>query len=258
MTAPAGTKASLFATCIVDQLYPEVGVSVVRVLRRLGVKIDFPMDQTCCGQPLYNSGFTRQARSLARRVLHSFKNSDYVVVPSGSCAAMIRVFYLDLLRDDAALLQQARELSPRVYEFSEFLVKVLGIEDLAASYPGTAAYHPSCHLLRELEVREEPRRLLRHVQGLQLRELPQAETCCGFGGTFSVKFPHISQGMLDDKIANITATGADNVVSCDMSCLMHIAGALGRRGSGIEVRHLAQVLDQADGPPIGLYLQPEP
>jgi L-lactate dehydrogenase complex protein LldE len=249
VTAPAGTKAALFATCIVDQLYPKVGVSVVRVLRRLGVEIDFPMDQTCCGQPLYNSGFTRQARSLARRVLRSFKNSDYVVVPSGSCAAMIRVFYLDLLRDNAALLQQAQELSPRVYEFSEFLVKVLGVEDLGASYPGTAAYHPSCHLLRELEVREEPRRLLRHVRDLQLRELPQEETCCGFGGTFTVKFPHISQGMLDDKIANITATGADTLVSCDMSCLMHIAGALGRRGSEMNVRHLAQVLDQADGPP---------
>jgi L-lactate dehydrogenase complex protein LldE len=182
-------------------------------------------------------------------VLRSFKNSDYVVVPSGSCAAMIRVFYLDLLRGDAALLQQARELSPKVYEFSEFLVKVLGVEDLGASYPGTAAYHPSCHLLRELEVREEPRRLLRNVRDLQLRELPQAETCCGFGGTFTVKFPHISQGMLDDKIANITAAGADTLVSCDMSCLMHIAGALGRRGPGIEVRHLAQVLDPVAGPP---------
>jgi L-lactate dehydrogenase complex protein LldE len=162
---------------------------------------------------------------------------------------MIRVFYLDLLRDDAALLQQARELSARVYEFSEFLVKVLGVEDLGARYPGTATYHSSCHQLRELEVREEPKRLLRHVRDLQLRELPQEEACCGFGGTFTVKFPHISQGMLDDKIANITATGAGTLVSCDMSCLMHIAGDLGRRGSGIEVRHLAQVLDRVAGPP---------
>lgn len=237
-------KASLFVTCIIDQLYPQVGVSVVRVLRRLGVDVDFPLDQTCCGQPVYNSGFTRQGQQLAERVLRSFHHSQYVVVPSGSCTAMMRVLYLDLFKDEPELRQQARELSAKTYEFSEFLVKVLGVADVGASYQDTVTYHSSCHLLRELEVRDEPRQLLSKVQGLQLKELPQVESCCGFGGTFSVKYPHISEGMLADKVANIVATGANTLVSCDMSCLMHIGGGLSRQGLGIKVQHLAQVLDQ--------------
>ena len=241
------TKADLFVTCIIDQLYPEVGVSAVRVLRRLGVDLDFPADQTCCGQPLYNSGFTRQAKRLAHRVLRSFQDSEYVIVPSGSCAAMMRVFYQDLFREDQPWLQQAQTLAPKVYEFSEFLVKVLGVQEVGASYPGTVTYHSSCHLLRELEVRDEPRKLLRMVEGLRLEELPQGESCCGFGGTFAVKFPHISAGMLADKITNITSTGADTLVSCDVSCLMHIGGALGRERPDIKVRHLAQVLEQQEG-----------
>jgi L-lactate dehydrogenase complex protein LldE len=236
------TKASLFVTCVIDQFYPQVGVSVVRVLRKLGVDVDFPMAQTCCGQAVYNSGFTRQARQLALRVLDSFQNSQYIVVPSGSCAAMMRVFYLDLFEDDSHLLQ-AQELASKVYEFSEFLVKVLKIDDVGASYPGKAAYHPGCHLLRELEVREEPRRLLSKVSGLELVDLPQAEACCGFGGTFSVKYPHISEGMLTEKVSNLLSTNADTLVSCDMSCLMNISGALSRQGRDFKVRHLAQVLD---------------
>ena len=215
---------------------------MVRVLRRLGVEVDFPLDQTCCGQPLYNSGFTRQGRILAQRVLRTFGESRYVVVPSGSCAAMLRVSYLDLFRDDPALLCQARELSAKVYEFSEFLVKVLGVEELGASYPGTATYHPSCHLLREMEVREEPLKLLSRVDGLQMQELPQAEACCGFGGTFSVKFPHISEGMLSNKVNNVMSTGADTLVSCDMSCLMQIGGRLSRLGSRVRSLHLAELL----------------
>jgi L-lactate dehydrogenase complex protein LldE len=236
-------KASLFVTCIIDQLYPQVGVSVVRVLRRLGVDVDFPMAQTCCGQAVYNSGFTRQARQLALRVLDSFRNSQYVVVPSGSCAAMMRVFYLDLFGDESRWQPQAQELASKVYEFSEFLVKVLKVDDIEAVYPGKAAYHPSCHLLRELEVREEPRRLLGQVSGLELVDLPQAETCCGFGGAFSVKYPHISEGMLAEKVSNVQAANTDMLISCDMSCLMNISGALSRQGKNIKVRHLAQVLD---------------
>jgi L-lactate dehydrogenase complex protein LldE len=236
------TKASLFVTCVIDQFYPQVGVSVVRVLRKLGVDVDFPMAQTCCGQAVYNSGFTRQARQLALRVLDSFQNSQYIVVPSGSCAAMMRVFYLDLFEDDSHLLQ-AQELASKVYEFSEFLVKVLKIDDVGASYPGKAAYHPGCHLLRELEVQEEPPRLLSKVSGLELVDLPQAEACCGFGGTFSVKYPHISEGMLTEKVSNLLSTNADTLVSCDMSCLMNISGALSRQGRDFKVRHLAQVLD---------------
>ena len=237
-------KADLFVTCIIDQLYPQVGVSVVRVLRRLGVDLSFPEDQTCCGQPLYNAGYTRKARTLARRVLQSFRESEYVVVPSGSCAAMMRVFYLDLFRDDPEMLQRVELFSPKVYEFSQFLTSVLGVEDTGSTYHGTATYHPSCHLLREMEVRDEPQSLLRSVAGLEMKELPGAETCCGFGGAFSIKFPHISEGMLADKVENVVGAGADTLVSCDMGCLMQIGGGLSRQGSQIKVRHLAQVLDQ--------------
>ena len=238
------TKATLFVTCIIDQLYPQVGVSVVKVLRGLGVDVGFPMDQTCCGQPVYNSGFTHEARKLAQRVLQSFQDCRYVVVPSGSCTAMMRVFYQDLFRHDPELSEQARNLSGKVYEFSEFLVKVLGVEEVGAAYPGAVTYHPSCHLLREAEVREEPLKLLGRVQGLELRELSQAETCCGFGGTFAVKFPHISEAMLADKVHNVVDSGADTLVSCDMGCLMNIEGALSRQGSDIKVRHLSQILEQ--------------
>jgi L-lactate dehydrogenase complex protein LldE len=232
----------LYATCIVDQLYPEVGVSVVKVLRNAGVEVDFPKNQTCCGQPVYNSGFTREGRSLATRVLQQFKESEVVVVPSASCAAMMRVFYLDLFRDDPTLLDEARALSSKVYEFSEYLVDVLGVDNLGCSYSRTATFHSSCHQLRELQVQDQPRKLLGNVEGLELRDLPQADTCCGFGGTFSVKFPHISEGMLQDKVDAVRSTGADTLVSCDMSCLMQIGGALSRQKTGISVRHLAQVL----------------
>ena len=247
MASASPVSADLFVTCIIDQLYPQVGVSVVRVLRRLGVNVDFPSDQTCCGQPLYNSGYTRRARSLARRVLSTFRDSDYIVVPSGSCAAMMRVFYLDLFQDKPETLKLVKQFSPKVYEFSQFLVQVLGVQDTGSAYAGKATYHPSCHLLREMEVRDEPQQLLQPVSGLELSDLPQAEVCCGFGGTFSVKYPHISEAMLADKIDNVISTGADTLVSCDMSCLMNIDGGLSRRDSHVKVRHLAQVLDGSDG-----------
>ena len=239
----AGIRASLFVTCVIDQLYPQVGVSVVRVLRRLGVSVDFPSTQTCCGQPLYNSGFTRPAKQLARRVLQDFNSSRYIVVPSGSCAAMLRIFYLDLFEDDPDLRRQATHLAGRVYEFSQFLTDVLRVDPGQFHHSATATYHPGCHLLRELGVREQPPALLRQVSGLNLVDLPQAETCCGFGGAFSVKYPHISREMLAEKTAHIRATGADTLVSCDMSCLMHLGGGLSRQGAAIKVRHLAQILD---------------
>ena len=230
-------------TCIIDQLFPEVGVSVVRVLRRLGVSAGFPEGQTCCGQALYNSGFTREAREMAARTLDEFQSSDYVVVPSGSCSAMMRVFYLDLFEDDPALLARAESFSQRVYEFSEFLVNVLGVKEPGVAGSGSAVFHPGCHLLREMEVREAPQSLLRALPGLDVKELRNAETCCGFGGSFSVKLPHISEGMLRDKVSAIRESGANALVSCDMSCLMHIGGALRREAPDIEIRHLAQVLD---------------
>ncbi len=246
MSQQAKITADLFVTCVVDQLYPNVGVSVVKVLRKLGVTVGFPKDQTCCGQPVYNTGYSQQARTLAVRVLEQFQDSEYVVVPSGSCAATIRVFFLELFADDPDLLAQAKALSAKTYEFSEFLVNVLKVEnaaDCGVTHQGTAAYHPSCHLLRELGVRSEPQNLLASVPGLEQKELEGSEICCGFGGTFSVKFPHISEGMVSDKIANVQASGADTLVSCDMSCLMNISGALNRQGSDIKVRHLAQILD---------------
>lgn len=244
------TKAALFVTCIIDQFYPQVGVSVVNTLRRLGVDVDFSMEQTCCGQPLYNSGFTKEAGKLAGRVLRTFQGDGYVVVPSGSCTAMMRVFYHDLFRRDPELSRQAEDLSGRVYEFSEFLVKVLGVTDAGAQYQGAAAYHPSCHMLREAQVKDEPLELLESVQDLELRPLPQADTCCGFGGTFAVKFPHISEAMLADKVSSVIESGADTLVSCDMGCLMNIEGALSRQGSQVKVCHLAQILDEpsADDP----------
>ena len=246
MARPSEIQASLFVTCIVDQLYPQVGVSAVRVLRRLGVVVDFPADQTCCGQPLFNSGFTAQARQLGMRVLSSFALSQNVVVPSGSCAAMLKVFYQDLFAGDPEWEEKAAQLAERVYEFSEFLVKVLGVTDVGAHLPSRTTYHSGCHLLREMEVREEPGELLQAVDGLNLVPLPQADTCCGFGGAFSVKYPHISEGMLQDKIANVISTGADTLVSCDMSCLMHIGGGLSRQGIPVTIRHLAEVLDSGE------------
>ena len=255
MATQPETRVSLFVTCVVDQLFPEVGVSVVRLLRRLGVDVDFPKDQTCCGQPLFNSGFTKEAELLARRLIKTFQsphddgdrdgtNSQYVVVPSGSCTAMMRVFYPHLFRHDPELSRQAQEFSSRVYEVSEFLVKVLGVTDVGASFQGKVTYHPSCHLLRELGIAQEPKTLIDAVDGADLVEMAQAETCCGFGGTFSVKYPDISEGMLDDKVDNIVKTGAGTLVSCDMSCLMHIGGSLSRRDVPVKPLHLAQLLEE--------------
>ncbi len=243
MSSPSGVSASLFVTCIIDQLYPDVGVSTVRLLRSLGVEVDFPRDQTCCGQPLFNSGFASDARKLAVRVLNQFADSQYVVVPSGSCAAMLRVFYPELFDDDPEQHNRALELASRVYELSEFVTGVLGVTSLGAAGAGAVTYHPSCHLSRELGAGDAAERLLAGVEGLNVVSLPGRETCCGFGGTFSVKYPHISEGMLEDKIGNIASTGADTLVACDMSCLMHIGGGLSRQGHRVTVKHLAQILD---------------
>ena len=273
MSQPPPVRASLFITCIIDQLYPEVGVSVVRALRRCGVAVDFPADQTCCGQPLYNSGFTDQARRLAARTLRALAGDNYVIVPSGSCGAMMRVFYHDLFADDPEMLAQAANLSRRLYEFTEFLAEAPGVStaEFLAKAPGVStaeflaespgvnpmdtldagppppprsvAYHPSCHLLREMQVQDAPLRLLSAAPGLTPVALPDAAQCCGFGGTFAVKYPHISAAMLDDKIASILASRADTLTACDMGCLMHIGGAVSRRRLPVRVQHIAQLLD---------------
>ena len=239
-------KASLFASCIVDQFYPEVGESVVKVLRRLGVEMDFPTGQTCCGQPAFNSGFVNQAKPLARSFLDLFADSEYVVIPSGSCGSMLKVFIPGLFQDDPALAEQALALAERTYEFSQFLVNVLGVTNVGARYYGKVTYHASCHLLRELQATSESQRLIQAVRGVQFLEMEGATDCCGFGGTFSVKYPQISGAILDGKLRGIEATGADVLVAGDSGCLMHIAGAMSRRGMKTRPMHLAQLLAQGD------------
>jgi L-lactate dehydrogenase complex protein LldE len=247
-------KAYLFITCLVDTFFPQVGEDMVRVLDRLGVDLEFPEEQTCCGQPAFNSGYREDARIVAERFINIFdqalKNSreedSYIVCPSGSCTTMIKVFYQELFANNPVLLDKLKNITGRMYEFSEFLVKVLNRTDLGAEYGGAVTYHDSCHLLRELGVKSEPRRLIEGVKGTELREMEMHDACCGFGGTFSVKFPKVSVSMLDEKIESIVNSGADTVVSCDMGCLMNIDGALSRRGISVNTMHIAELLASRD------------
>jgi L-lactate dehydrogenase complex protein LldE len=235
-------KASLFITCLIDTFFPEVGESIVYVLKKLGIEVDFPQDQTCCGQPGFNSGFQHDARILARRFLSIFNQDRYIISPSGSCTSMIKIFYKELFRSDPEILRIVNDVSSRTYEFSDFLVNVLKIENVGATYIGKVTYHPSCHLLRELRIQDEPRRLIKSVNGIEFIEMNSYDACCGFGGTFSVKFPDVSASILDEKIENIVKTGADTVISTDMGCLMHIGGALSQRKIPVKVMHLAELL----------------
>jgi L-lactate dehydrogenase complex protein LldE len=236
-------KASLLITCLGDALFPEVGIATVRLLRRLGIEVDFPRAQTCCGQPHFNSGFHQEARELARHTVAAFANGRPVVTPSGSCAAMIKLEYPELLRDDLVWHGRAEDLARRTHELSDFLVNVAGVEDVGARFPGRAAYHMACHL-RGLGVSSEPERLLRKVRELTLLPLERADECCGFGGSFSVRFPGISGAMVADKCSFVEKSGADLVVATDSGCLMNIAGCLRRRGSPVRALHLAQVLEK--------------
>ncbi|MGI8990237.1 MAG: (Fe-S)-binding protein [Bryobacteraceae bacterium] len=235
-------RVSLFVTCIVDQLFPNVGISMAKVLRTVNCNLDFPKNQTCCGQPAFNSGYRADARKVALHFLNVFRDAEYIVVPSGSCTSMVSHHFEDLLRDDPKKLAAARALSPKVFEFSRFLTEIVGIEDVGARLDEVVTYHDSCHALRELKIKDGPRRLLRHVRGLELREMDAAEECCGFGGTFSVKFAELSGGMARTKIDSISRTGATTVVSVDSSCLMQLQGVLSRAGSPIRTMHLAEVL----------------
>lgn len=234
-------KISLFIPCYVDQLYPRVGISVVEVLERLGHEVDFHEALTCCGQPAFNSGFWEESRQVAQRVLHILTPADAVVIPSGSCGAMLRVFYPELFAN-SPLEEDAIALSRKTFEFSEFLVDKLGVTDVGAKFNAIATFHDGCHGLRELNVKTQPRTLLQHVKGLELLEMNDTATCCGFGGTFSVKFPMISTAMGDAKLANATATGAKYIVSNDSSCLMHLQGMIDRQGLPVKTLHLAEVL----------------
>jgi L-lactate dehydrogenase complex protein LldE len=234
--------ASLFVTCIVDQLFPNVGTSVAAVLERVGWKVDFNPAQTCCGQPAFNSGYRDEARSVALHFLDVFRDSEYVVAPSGSCTSMITHHFAELFAGDPGKLAEVHQLEERVWEFSRFLLEVVKIDDVGARYEGIATYHDSCHALRELKIKSGPRRLLSKVAGLELREMDIAEECCGFGGTFSVKFAEVSGGMARTKIQSIQKTGADIVVSIDSSCLMQLQGALHRANLPVRTMHLAELL----------------
>jgi L-lactate dehydrogenase complex protein LldE len=234
----------LFATCLLDTLYPEAGESVVRLLNLCGVKVDFPAGQTCCGQPAYNAGMRPQARKMAEHTIGVFEHTQGpVIVPSGSCAAMIRHGYQELFAGDERWESRARNLAERTLELTEYLVDVRGVTDFNAHYRGKITYHSSCHLLRELEVDRQPRLLLQSVQGAELIELKGTQECCGFGGVFSVEHPEISSGMLERKIENIIASGADLVVACDAGCITHINGGLHRHGLPPKAVHIAQLLD---------------
>jgi L-lactate dehydrogenase complex protein LldE len=242
----------LFATCLVESMRPSVGFAAAALLERAGCRVAVPLDQACCGQPAYNAGDRATAADIAKRVIAAFEGYDYTVVPSGSCAAMIRRHFPALLADDAAWSARAGALAGRTWELTAFLVDVMKLRDVGAAFRGSAAYHDACSGLRELGVRDQPRALLRGVAGLTVKELPNGETCCGFGGTFCVKYPEISDAMASDKAREIAESGTDVVLAGDMGCLMNIAGKLSRIGSAIRARHVAEVLaGMTDTPAIG-------
>jgi L-lactate dehydrogenase complex protein LldE len=234
-------NVSLMITCLGDALFPRVGLATVSVLRRLGVSVSFPQAQTCCGQPHFNSGYHHEARLLARHTIEAFSGPSLVVAPSGSCAAMVKLEYPELFHDEPEWLERANDLSRRTHELSSFLVNVLEVEDVGARYQGRVTYHMACHL-RGLGVLSEPERLLKRVRGLELVPLERADECCGFGGSFSVRYPGISGAMVQDKCTFIEKANVDAVVATDAGCLMNIAGCLRRRGSTIKPLHLAEVL----------------
>jgi L-lactate dehydrogenase complex protein LldE len=242
-------RISLFITCYNDTLFPETGKAVVSLLERLGHEVDFPLEQTCCGQMHYNTGYQREAVPLMRRFVEIFSDAEAVCIPSSSCVAMIRDHYPKMAEatGEVALVQAVERLLPRVYEFSELLVNKLGLEDVGAYYPHRVTYHASCHSLRGLQVGELPLRLLRNVRGIDLVELQDVDQCCGFGGTFAVKMGDVSAAMLADKIRCVEDTRAEVCTALDNSCLMHIFGGLHRLRAGIRTVHLAEILASTEG-----------
>jgi len=237
-------RVSLFITCLADQLYPEVGESVVRLLSRYGCEVDFPELQMCCGQPAFNSGYQDEAREVARGLIRAFEHSDYVVSPSGSCTGMVHHYYPQLFAGEPEWLKKAEELVGKTYEFSQFIVNVLGVKDLGAVMREKVTYHPSCHAMRLLGVKEEPGMLLGEVKGLELIDLPKKEDCCGFGGTFAVKMADMSEAMVCEKAGHVCSTGAQVLVGTDMGCLMNIGGRLNKDNKPVRVMHLAQLLEE--------------
>jgi L-lactate dehydrogenase complex protein LldE len=240
--APQGKRVALFVTCLVDLFRPSVGFAAVKLLEQAGYTVTVPEAQTCCGQPAYNSGDRADTQAIARNTIQAFEGYDYIVAPSGSCGGMLRCHYPELLADDPAFAERAKALAARCYELTQFLVEVARLDTIDAAFQARCTYHDSCSSLREMNVKAQPRSLLRQVKGVQISELAETEACCGFGGTFCVKFPDISNSMVERKTADIIATGADTLLAGDLGCLMNIAGKLKRQGSTVKVRHVAEVL----------------
>jgi L-lactate dehydrogenase complex protein LldE len=252
VSRPHPRRVALFVTCLVDLFRPSVGFAAVKLLQDAGCTVEVPPLQVCCGQPAYNSGDRATTRQIATQVIDAFEGFDAVVAPSGSCAGMLSHHYPGLFDDDPAMKARAENLAQRSHELIAFLVDVLGVTKVAARYEGTATYHDSCSGLRELGIKQQPRTLLRSVQGLTVREMQTPEVCCGFGGTFCVKYPEISNAMVGEKTADIAASGADTLLAGDLGCLMNMAGKLQREGRAVKVRHVAEVLaDIGSAAPIG-------
>ena len=249
---PSRPQVGLFVTCLVDLFRPSVGFAAARLLDEAGCEVLVPRAQTCCGQPAFNSGDRATTEDLVRGLIDAFDGCDYVVAPSGSCAGMLRVHVPDLFENDPATAARARAFASKCHELTSFLVDVMGVKKVERQLDGQAVYHDGCAGLRELKIREQPRRLLASVAGLTLTELKERDVCCGFGGTFCVKYPQISTKMVENKVQDATETGADLLLAGDLGCLMNIAGSLSRRGSALEVRHVAEVLaGEMNAPPIG-------
>jgi L-lactate dehydrogenase complex protein LldE len=234
-------RVSLFVTCLVDQLWTSIGTSTVEVLRRVGCEVVFDERQTCCGQPAFNTGYRREARVMAKRFIEIFEDADFIVSPSGSCTAMAHHFH-ELFQDDEEWRKRALSIKERTHEFGSFLVNVLKVEDVGASFNGRVTWHDACHGLRDLYIKNEPRKLIQNVRGVEFIEVANADSCCGFGGTFSVKYPEISVAILDNKIDAIEKANVRAVVSADASCLMQIGGRLTRNNSKVRAMHLAELL----------------
>ncbi|PWT96821.1 MAG: Fe-S oxidoreductase [Bacteroidetes bacterium] len=234
-------NVQLFIPCFVDQLYPQTGFNMMKVLKKLGCNVSYNTNQTCCGQPAFNAGFRDEARDVCTKFLKDFSGTDYIVTPSASCTGFVRNYYTKLF-DNSSVHNEVRDLSKRLFEFTEFLTEVLNVENIGAVFEGKATYHDSCAALRECQIKSGPRKLLSYVKGLELVEMNDVETCCGFGGTFAVKFEPISVAMGEQKTNNANATGAKYLISTDLSCLMHIDGVMKNKGVNIQTMHIADIL----------------
>jgi len=234
-------QVDLFIPCFVDQLFPQTAFNMVKVLEKAGCTVNYNPDQTCCGQPAFNAGFRDEAKDVCSKFLKDFSGTNYIVAPSASCVGFVKNYYMKMF-ENSSVHNDLKDLQKRIFEFSDFMVNVLKVEDIGAEFNAKATYHDSCAALRECKIKEEPRRLLSKVKGLQLMEMEDVETCCGFGGSFAVKFEPISIGMADQKVINAKNTGAECIISTDMSCLMHLDGYIKNKGINLEVFHIADVL----------------